>query len=203
MLTRGCAWRYDSLEERICRAPAYKPPVSPPQVFILPQLLLAAWLYSGSRNPFSEFYLPEKIQPSPIRSQGGGWGPSLRMTPAGSSSHWGARRIPPFPEELGVAGALLRVTSASFLPSSIIQLLLPTGCIWAHLGTTGGCGVMGGCCRAPSRHDYAWEVGSMGRALGLKAGCGAGGFQAVRTGIALGWEGVCLTGDAEPSGVRA
>lgn len=178
MLTRGCAWRYDSLEERICRAPAYKPPVSPPpQVFISPQLLLAAWLYSGSRNPFSrpEFYLPEKIQPSPIRSQGGGWGPSLRMTPAGSSSHWGARRIPPFPEELGVAGALLRVTSASFLPSSIIQLLLPTGCIWAHLGTTGGCGVMGGCCRAPSRHDYACEVGSMGRALGLKAGCGTGG----------------------------
>lgn len=61
------------------------------------------------------------------------------MMPAGSSSHWGTQRIPPFPEELGVAGALLQVTSASFLPSSIIQLLLPSGCLWAHLGTAGGC----------------------------------------------------------------
>lgn len=44
------------------------------QVFILPGLLLGTRLHLGSRNPFSrpEFYLPDKIQPSPIRSQGGG-----------------------------------------------------------------------------------------------------------------------------------
>lgn len=101
-----------------------------------------------------------------------------------------------------MAGALLQVTSASFLPSSIIQLLLPSGCLWAHLGTAGGCRVgvkLGGCCRAPSRHDCAGGAGSMGKALGLKGkkGCGAGGFQAVRTG-GRGAASCCVAGGGLP-----